>query len=166
MGLNMLLEKMAIIKLRQEFLTALIEKTKNKTNLFDKVSLPIYTKNPCIAATIKGSVAFAYQILTDKAKVVLAINFSPNVKKTKDKFNILYRDKNDIEKEIGYKLDWQRRDSGKESDILTLFDAGLDYPDWDELQDKMVDAMVKFGKAFLPRLKELGIERKNETYWY
>jgi hypothetical protein len=45
--------------------------------------------------------------------------------------------------------------------------GGLDYPEyWPELQDNMVDAMVKFGKAFLPRLKELGIERKNEIYWY
>jgi hypothetical protein len=37
---------------------------------------------------------------------------------------------------------------------------------WPQLQEKMADAMVKFGKAFLPRLKELGIERKNEICWY
>jgi hypothetical protein len=45
---------------------------------------------------------------------------------------------------------------------MRIFNEGLKNQDWSELQDRMVDTIVKFEKAFLPRLASLGIKRRNK----
>jgi Domain of unknown function (DUF4268) len=141
----------------QKFIFDLCQKTKAKTKLFDRSTC--ITNNPWIAATIGKYVLLGYDFRKGKSRVTLCLRF-PDLNKTNSIYDLLHGEKNDIEREIGCSLDWRRRDAGKESHIVKRFDGGLDYEDWNELHDELVDALVKFEKAFLPRLASLGIKRR------
>jgi predicted type IV restriction endonuclease len=147
-------------QLQQQFFEGLINKTNTKTNLFSKAK--INTVNSFIFVGTGQPTALGFIVLKDKGKIELSIHDN------KANFDALYSQKDEIEKEIGSPLDWGRADGKVYSWIRKWFnDGGLNYLEtWPQLQEKMADAMVKFGKAFLPRLKELGIERKNEICWY
>ena len=58
-------------------------------------------------------------------------------------FDDLYLHKNEIEKDCGDKLEWQRLDDRRASRIRKIYDyAGLDDKDeWDKLQSDMMDTM-------------------------
>ncbi len=142
-------------ELRQHFFEGLIQKTNTKTNLFSKISPN--TVNSWINAGIgRSGITLLYSILKDKSRVELGI-YSPDIIKNKAIFDALYKQKDEIEKEIGFPLDWVRMDEKITSVVRKRFDeGGLNFPDkWPELQEKMSDAMVKFEKAFLPRLNSI-----------
>lgn len=72
-------------------------------------------------------------------------------------FDKLSPQKNDIEKEIGYSLEWLRNDEKQNWRILVRFsEGGRDNQEtWAVLQDMMVDAMDKFARVFSPRLEAI-----------
>jgi hypothetical protein len=99
-------------ELLRNFIYSLCQKTKVKTKLFDRSTC--ITKNPWIAASMGKHVVLGYDFREGKPRVTLCINF-PDLNKTKSIYDLLYRDYDDIQSEIGYELNWQRRDDREES---------------------------------------------------
>lgn len=73
----------------------------------------------------------------------------------KELFDTLYKSKEEIEDELGLKLDWQRLDDKKASRILYRR-HGLDFDDhsnYDELINEMIDKAVLFTNVFKEYIK-------------
>jgi predicted type IV restriction endonuclease len=132
-------------KLRIKFFEELIEKTNTKTNLFSNISSPI----DWVGASRSG-VVFLYYVLKDASRIGID-------SKNKKIFDALYKQRDEIEKEIGFTLEWHRNDNKVWSQIIKRFDlGGLNHPNaWPEIQEKMADTMVKIEKAIRPRLESI-----------
>jgi len=82
-------------------------------------------------------------------------------KETENKtyFDEMLKNKEEIEKSFGSALDWQRLNDRRSCRIRYLIkDHGLlDKDRWTELQEKLVDAMVKFHKTLQPVIQNIKI---------
>lgn len=78
----------------------------------------------------------------------------PDMAKNKALFDALEKQKESIEKELGDRLEWERRDDKKASQIAIYRDGAIESAD-DELKEWMVDNLLAFKKVFAPRIKEL-----------
>ena len=144
--------------LRKEFWTQLLEKAKEKTDLHSNVSPSMYSWIGAGAGksgiTYNYNITYKYgscEIYLDRGKEFV----EPNINKIR--FDQLYKHKNKIEKEFGGKLNWYRLDDRRASGISVKFEGvGLNDKDkWDDLQYKMVDAMIRLEKAFGKYIKSL-----------
>ena len=73
------------------------------------------------------------------------------------RFDKLHKKKRKIEKEFGGKLDWDRM-NGRRACCISIYFEGITLKDkdkWDELQDKMIETMIRMEKAFRKYIKEL-----------
>ena len=73
-------------------------------------------------------------------------------------FDELHSKKAVIESDFGDQLDWQRLSNKKACRVwkLTSEDKGLrDKDDWSMIQEKMIDAMIRFEKAFREPIHQL-----------
>jgi hypothetical protein len=101
-------------------------------------------------AGIKG-LKYAYVIYVHDARVELYIDNGERSwnKKT---FNFFFNNKEEIEEKFGEVLDWQLKEDQRYSRIFYLISGyGLKDEDyWSELQDLMIEAMIRLEKAFRP----------------
>lgn len=142
--------------LRKEFWTLLLVKAKTKTRLHSNVS-------PCIyhwIGTGAGKSGIGYNYIITNDYVASEIYFDrgkefPSL--NKERFDNLYKNKDEIEKIFGGKLSWERLDKKRASRIVLRFrGAGLrDKDKWSEIQDKMIDSMIRLEKAFKPYIEKL-----------
>lgn len=134
-------------RLRMKFYEQLIEKTNTKTTLFSKISPSAVNQWIC---AIRSGFSFCYCILNDKSRIELGTT-------KKEIFDALYKHRDEIEKEIGFSLEWHRNDNRKYSLIKKPFDSGgLNNQDsWFRIQEEMIDAMLKIEKAIRPRLESI-----------
>jgi len=144
--------------LRKEFWTRLLEKSKGKTNLYSNVSPSIYSWIGTGAG--KAGIGYNYTITNKSAGCEVYLDRGkefeePNINKIR--FDQLYKYKDEIEKEFGGSLKWERLDNRRACRISVKFEeAGLkDEEDWDKLQDKMIDAMIRLEKAFRNYIRRL-----------
>ncbi len=75
-------------------------------------------------------------------------------------FDQLNAHKEAIEKEFGASLVWDKLENGRASGIrYTLHDGGYRSPEdqWAQIQERQVDAMIRFEKALRPYLKQLSL---------
>jgi hypothetical protein len=139
---------------RLKFWRQLLEKSNKKTTLFSNVSP---SKNGWIHARagISG-VKYSYIILMDKARVQLSIE-SGDADKNKRVFDSLYESKQQIENDFGEQLVWERLDNRKSSYIKKIFEnKGLkDIDNWRDIQNRMVDAMIRLEKALSKHINKL-----------
>lgn len=144
--------------LRKEFWAQLLEKAREKTDLHSNVSPNIYSW----IATGAGKAGIVYSYVVTYKYVACEIYLDrgkefeePNINKIR--FDQLYRDKDEIEKEFGARLNWDRLDNRRACRISIKFKGiGLkDKDKWDDLQNKMVDAMVRLEKAFRKHIRQL-----------
>ena len=79
----------------------------------------------------------------------------PNINKLR--FDQLYKNKEKIETDFGGKLNWERLDDRRASRISFKFEGiGLkDKDKWDDLQNRMIDTMIRMEKAFRKYIKLL-----------
>ena len=79
----------------------------------------------------------------------------PNI--NKQRFDKLFEYKEEIEKAFGDKLVWERLDNRRASRISYNFDGiGLgDKNEWDGLQEKMIETMIRLEKAFKKYINQL-----------
>ncbi|MCK4247745.1 MAG: DUF4268 domain-containing protein, partial [Methanomicrobia archaeon] len=144
--------------LRKEFWAQLLEKAKEKTNLHSNIS-------PGIASWIgtgagKSGIGYNYVITNKYADCEIYLDRGkefeePNINKAR--FDQLYKDKEEIEKEFGGTLIWERLDDRRASRISVKFrGVGLkDKDKWDNLQNNMIDTMIKLEKAFGKYIRQL-----------
>ncbi|MDQ3707401.1 MAG: DUF4268 domain-containing protein [Chloroflexota bacterium] len=143
---------------RYEFWKGLLEKSKAKTKLFANISPG---KDSWISTgSGKTGIGFIYHIRLGEGTVELYIDYDQNTgEKNKQIFDILYSQKDVIEQEFGDSLEWDRNNSKRVSQIRKRFNnGGLALPDtWSNLQDEMIDAMVRFDRIFRPRIAQIKI---------
>ena len=72
-------------------------------------------------------------------------------------FDELFKDRDKIETAFGDKLDWSRMDGFKGAKIAYIADTrGLKDKDaWCEIQEKMIDAIIRLERAFQPFIQNL-----------
>lgn len=77
------------------------------------------------------------------------------IRDDKGLFDRIFADKEAIEKELGFALDWQRMDGKSASRIMYRLN-GLDFDDhsnYDQLMNEMIDTALLFTKVFKNRVK-------------
>jgi hypothetical protein len=137
---------------RLEFWRQLLDKSRGKTDLFVNVSPS--KENWLSTGAGRTGLSYCYVILMDSARVELYID-TPRKEENKRIFDALYKERERIEADFGERLEWQRLDDRKASRIArTIEGKGLkDVDAWADLQEKMIDAMIRLERAFKERIK-------------
>jgi len=144
--------------LRKEFWAQLLEKAKEKTTLYSNITPSRYHW----IGTGAGKQGITYSFVITNKYASCEIYFDkgrefeePNVNKIR--FDQLYKHKNEIEKAFGGKLNWERLNNRRASRISSRFEGvGLkDKNKWNDLQDQMIDAMIRLEKAFKKHIRQL-----------
>lgn len=139
---------------RLEFWKQLLEKSRGKTDLFLNVSP---SKERCLTTGAgKSGLGYVYAILMDSARIELYID-TGDANKNKKIYDELHKKKQEIETNFGEELEWQRMDDKRASRIAkTVINKGLkDIDDWPTIQDKMIDAMIRFEKALTKHVRAI-----------
>lgn len=137
--------------LRLEFWQQLLEKAKTRTKLHAKVTP---TKENWVGAGIgKNGLRLIYYVRMDDAQLMLYIDRG-EAEWNQKTFNFLFEHKSEIEGLFGAPLDWQSLPNKRASYIrYVLSGYGVkDQEHWDELQNRMIDAMIRFEASFRPYL--------------
>lgn len=141
---------------RREFWTGLVEKTKGRTRLFANISPGV--ENWISTGAGKSGVSFQYWILLRSVGIQMYIDYdTESGEKNKAIFDALHAQKDAIERDYGGPLEWERKDHARSCRIgATMDDHGLMHRElWPELQDKMIDGMIRLDKALRHRLAEV-----------
>jgi len=142
--------------IREKFWTELLEKSKTKTKLHSNISP---SKHSWIGtgAGIYG-LAFNYIVRKNSADVELYIDRGKdNIENNKSIFNQLYEHKNMIEEKFGESLDWQKLEGKRACRIKKQITIGgyRDEDKWTEIQELMIDNMIKLEQSMRPFIKKL-----------
>ena len=141
---------------RIEFWKGLLERSREKTELFSNVSP---SKDHWISARSgRSGIWYNYVIGKSWARVELQIDRGSE-EVNKKIFDSFYKNKEEIESKFGDTLIWDYKE-GRRSCYIRWKYEGLGLKDeekWDTLQDKMVDAMMRLEKTFRDAIRELAI---------
>lgn len=140
--------------LRLEFWNQLLERARTKTQLHARIAPS--TDNWVSASAGKSGLSLNYAIRMEDAQVELYIDRG-DAEQNNRIFDTLLEHKTEIETAFGAALEWQRLDAKRACRIrLLLTDGGLlDKQRWPEIQDRMVDAMVRLERALKPEVQRL-----------
>lgn len=143
-----------IVQEREQFWIRLLEKARGRTRFSSKGGGRY--QNIYVRAG-KPGIIFSFTVTRYSAYAELYIDHDHDTgEKNKAIFDALYAEKDAIEAEFGEPLDWRRLDDKRACRILKLFDGGLRTPDrWDDLQEAMIDAMIRLDAALRPRIAKI-----------
>lgn len=142
--------------LRKKFWEQLLAKAKKRIPLHANISPNIYCWVG--AGGGKSGLSYNYVITKQFGGCELYIDRGKGYLKTnKKRFDILYSHKRQIEKIFGGELGWERLEGKRAARISKRFNGvGLyDENKWTELQEKMIDAMIRLEKSLKEYIKEL-----------
>ncbi|OGG83620.1 hypothetical protein A3I46_03815 [Candidatus Kaiserbacteria bacterium RIFCSPLOWO2_02_FULL_54_13] len=142
--------------LRKEFWEQLLEGAKGKTGLFDNIH-PRYDHWIGIGGG-KSGLALNFTIFKDHGACELYLDKGADSDElNKARFDTLESRKKEIETAFGGPLVWQRLDHRRASRIKTPdYPGGIkDKTSWPEVQEKMIDAMIRLKKALDPYIRKL-----------
>ena len=135
-------------KKRLIFWKQILEKSKDKTSLFSNISP---SKSSWISTSAgKSGLTYSYVITQKNGSIELYIDKGKNYDELNKKiFDDLLTHKEDIEKDFGDILEWQRLDNKRASRIRKIYaTVNLnDSENWDKPQSEMIDGMINFDKA-------------------
>lgn len=99
--------------------------------------------------------SYAFTIKKNDADVHLYIDLG-HVNRNKAFFDNLFNDKNEIERTLNKRLDWQRLDTKRACRIRYIFQNRgiLDVDNWDSLQEDMMQLVAEFKNIFGPYVAE------------
>ncbi len=143
-------------QLRKEFWTQLLEKSRPATSLHSNVSPVIYSWIGTGAG--RSGIGLNYGITNSYASVEVYLDRGKDYPTlNKERFDDLYKHKEEIERVFGDQLSWERLDKRRASRIaFRIKGIGLKDKDrWPELQVRMIDAMIKLERAIKPFVKQL-----------
>jgi len=143
---------------RLEFWKTLLERCKDKTKLHADIS-PSKESWIAMGAGRKG-IKYSYVITKKHGQIEIYIDRGKDSEKeNKSIFDQLHKNKQSIENEFAGPLKWERLDDRRASRISKRYEAsGLNDKDqWEQLQNKMIDGMIRFEKAFKKHIKNLKI---------
>lgn len=142
-----------------KFWTELLQKAEKRTPLHSRRSP---TRDPWLLASAgKGGLSYNYAVRKDDARVELYISRNGDYAQSKAAFDALAADREDIDAAFGgdRDLEWERMDNAITSKIVNYIDVGgyADESRWAEVQDAMIDAMVRLERAVSPYIRKLRI---------
>lgn len=144
--------------IRHKFWKDLLEKAKEKTRLHAQISP---SRESWISTGAgKSGLLLNYSITKHDGKVELYIDRGKDSEsENKAIYEELYTHKDEIEKEFGEPLSWERLDTKRASRISKRIVVGgyRDEDRWTAIQDAMIDAMIKLGRALKPFIIKLKI---------
>jgi hypothetical protein len=142
--------------LRYRFWKALLERSRQRTELHANISP---SRDSWISAGAgKSGLGFNYAIRELDARVELYID-RREAEQNKAIFDALAASRKDIEERSGEPLVWQKLESRKASRISGMIERGgyREEERWPEIQDAMIDAMIRLEKALRPNLSRLKV---------
>jgi len=139
---------------RLDFWEKLLEKSIKMTPLFSNIK-PKKDNWIETNAGIAG-IRYVYVILMDSARIELYIDTGEQ-EKNKNIFDKLYSEKDKIESELGEPIDWQRLELKRACRIaIWITNIGLLNQDkWDQLQEEMINKMIKFERVMKKRIDRI-----------
>jgi hypothetical protein len=140
------------------FWKGLLEKAKKKTKLHSNIS-PIKDQWISFGAG-RNELGYIYAIRQHDVQIELNIYGGKESEKTNIAiFHALEENKKNIETAFGEALEWQPKEGKKKCRIRKVITIGgyCDEDRWPEIQDAMVDAMIRLEKAFRPYIANLNI---------
>ena len=141
---------------RYRFFDGLLERAKQKTRLHANISPG--TQLWVSASAGRSGLTINYVILKHSARVELYIDVDrERGEGNKAMFDGLASQKREIEEEFGTPLNWERLDNSRACRISALVERGgwLDEAQWPEIQDALIDTMIRFDQALRPRWEKL-----------
>ena len=148
--------------IRKSFWEALLHRANKSGDLFSGIS-------PTSQGWIgKGSgvsgLSFVYRITRMEAKVEFYIDTQDKLENERI-FDALHARKEAIESAFGERLEWQRGDLKQSSQLVFTVPGGgyADEERWQELQDSMIDAMMRLERAIRPQLNFVGPGESDQT---
>ena len=143
--------------LRHRFWTALLERAKDRTLLHVNTS-PNQARE--IRATAgKRGLTFGYVIQRHTSEIELYIDKGRDAgSENEEIFNVLEKAKDGIEEAFGKPLEWQRLEGQRSCRIGKQLSHGGyrdDEERWPEIQDAMIDAMIRLEAAFRTHIDRL-----------
>ncbi|GIV15701.1 MAG: hypothetical protein KatS3mg022_1136 [Armatimonadota bacterium] len=142
-------------RLRRTFWEQLLERAKkSKLSLFERISPSI--QNWISAGAGKSGIGYAFVIRMEDAQVEVYIDTGEEAA-NKRIFDALYAQKEMIEQEFGNNLDWQRLEGKRACRIRYVIEGGglQNTERWEQVQDRMIEAMKRLEKAFQARIAGL-----------
>lgn len=144
--------------LRQRFWAGLLEKAKERTRLHANISPT--TDNWIAAGVGKSGLGLSYVIRMHDSHVELAIDRGKDsAEENRAIFDALVESREAIESEFGEPLQWDKVEGRQVFRIKKQLDLGgyIDEPRWPEIQDAMIDAMVRLESALRPHVERLPV---------
>jgi hypothetical protein len=144
-------------KQRLEFWKGLLEKSKAKTDRFVNIKP---SKECWIGTSARAGMAglyYNYVILMTSSRVELYID-TGDKDKNKRIFDQLYSAREEIERKVGAKIEWQRLEEKRACRIAVLVSKRIGLKDedkWDRIQEDMVATMIRFESALESSLQNL-----------
>jgi hypothetical protein len=140
----------------RRFWQGLLEKARPRTDLHSTVTprIAYWAEAP----SGQPGVRWVYVILKDSARVELYIDRGADAAEwNKAMFDKLHARREEVEATFGEPLDWQRLDAKRGCRICKILEIGglADESRWPEIQDAMVETMIRLEKA-LGRIVKAG----------
>ena len=139
------------------FWTDLVDRVQEKTPLHAAISPN--RGNWLIDTTGVSGLTYGYVVRKNDARVELYSDRAGDAAENKAIFDALAADREAIEAAFGEPLEWQRRDNAIVSKIQKQIDAGgyADESRWADVQEAMIDAMIRLERGFRPYIRKLAI---------
>jgi hypothetical protein len=144
--------------IRHEFWAHLLERAKSRTKLHANISP---SRDSWISAGAgRYGLGFNYVILQHSGRVELYIDRGRGAEDTnKAIFDSLHQERDAIERVFGEPLEWQRLDGKRACRISKKIEIGgyKDREKWPEIQDEMIQKMIRLSKSLKPHIAKLSI---------
>lgn len=147
-------------KVRHQFWSQLLERAKTKTSLHGNISP---SKETFLTTTsgLPAGLYLNYRINMHEARVDLYIDKGPEKEqKNNDIFNQFMSLKEQIEDDFGSALIWEPAEGRRSCQIIHFVtEKGYRDPEeeWPEIQNKMIDAMIRLESVLRPYIRKLNI---------
>ena len=146
--------------IRKRFWQGFLSRASTKTSLHAHISPGEY--HWLGASSGMRGLNFNYVIRQDEGTAELYIDRgAEDVEASKRIFDRLLGNKGDIERAFGGELSWQRLDAKRSCRVAHTFVVGVwrsDESKWPEVQDAMIDGMVRLERALRPQIAILKTE--------
>ncbi len=132
------------------FWTQLLHSARTKTDLHKSISPAKENR----IWTLRGGIYYIYVVKGKKAVVEFYIDTGDKNRNEK-MFDHFFSQRDIIEQSFGSSLKWERKDSAKSCKIYHIVAENghlSNEGEWDELHEKMIDAMIRVEKAFAPHM--------------
>jgi len=142
-------------KKRYEFFQQLLDRCREKTNLFSNIS-PVGYQSWVQAGAGKGGLGWIL-VATEKSARIDLFFYAPSAEMNQKRFEAFMVHKDEIEKAFGEPLSWEFKTSRKQQYVRSVCSIGGldDEGKWQDIQSDLVDRLIRMDAAFRPWIKQI-----------